>query len=124
MYQRVAALPQGTVVAEFPIGDPAWELRYVYYASVHRKPIVNGYSGATSPAYESRLAALILFDFDAEGAWQALVDAGTTHVVLHVPAFADQKKAGRRRSWLESHGARVVERFDDGDVLYAMPAKP
>jgi hypothetical protein len=121
VYHRIAALPAGTVVAEFPFGDPAWEIRYVYYASLHRQPIVNGYSGAYPPAYKNRVAALTLYAVNGDAAWQALLDAGTTHVVVHVPAFANPHEPGHFASWLESRGARLVESFAEGDALYAMP---
>ncbi len=121
VYHRIAALPEGTVVAELPFGDPAWEIRYVYYASLHRKPILNGYSGAYPPAYKNRVAALTLHAADGEKAWRALVDAGATHVVVHVPAFANADEPGAIASWLERHGARLVERFADGDALYELP---
>ncbi len=45
VYRMLATLPSGTVVAELPFGFPSWELRYVYYSSVHLHRLVNGYSG-------------------------------------------------------------------------------
>ena len=53
VYARIAALPAGSVITEFPFGDAAWEIRYVYYAAAHWKPITNGYSGAFPPATRS-----------------------------------------------------------------------
>jgi len=41
VYHYLAGLPPGTVVAEFPFGYPAWELRYVFYASVHQQRLLN-----------------------------------------------------------------------------------
>ena len=55
---RVAALPAGTAITEFPFGDAAWEIRYVYYAAAHWKPITNGYSGSFPPRYKERVARL------------------------------------------------------------------
>lgn len=121
VYQRLRALPPGTVVAEFPFGDPAWEMRYVFYASVHGQPIANGYSGAFPPGYLRRLATLRRYPVDGRAAWAALDEAGTTHVVVHAPAFANPDEPRALVAWLESHGARAVERFPDGDVLYELP---
>ena len=58
MYARVAALPAGTAITEFPFGDAAWEIRYVYYSAAHWKPITNGYSGNFPPNYKERVARL------------------------------------------------------------------
>jgi hypothetical protein len=121
VYQRITALPKGSAIAEFPFGDGAWEIRYVYYAAVHGKPILNGYSGAFPPGYFRRFAALRQFGADGDAAWRALVDAGTTHVVVHAPAFANPHDAQNLSTWLENRGARLVESFPDGDTLYALP---
>jgi len=121
VYHRVAALPAGTAIAEFPFGDSAWEIRYVYYAAAHGKPILNGYSGAFPPAYLRRVAALRRIGTDGDAAWRALVDAGTTHVVVHVPAFANPNEPRMLIAWLEGHGAQLVESFSEGDALYSMP---
>jgi hypothetical protein len=121
IYQRLRGLPPGTVVAEFPFGDDAWEIRYVYYAAAHRQPIVNGYSGGFPPAYMARVAALRRFSSDGDAAWRALIDAGTTHVAVHPSAFADADHARALMAWLESRGARLLERLADDDVLYELP---
>jgi len=121
VYQAVRALPEGTVIAEFPFGDDAWEIRAVYYAAAHDKPILNGYSGAFPPDYRQRAAALKRFAEDGERAWRALVEAGTTHVVVHVPGFASPDQARMLLSWLDMHGATYVEGFPEGDAIYALP---
>jgi hypothetical protein len=121
VYQRVAALPAGTAIAEFPFGDTAWEIRYVYYAAAHGKAILNGYSGAFPPAYLRRVAALQRVATDGDAAWQALVEAGTTHLVVHVPAFANPDEPRLLIGWLERHGAQLIESFSEGDALYSMP---
>ncbi len=121
VYQRVAELPAGSAIAEFPFGDSAWEIRYVYYAAAHGKPILNGYSGAFPPAYLRRFAALRRFGTDGDAAWRALIDAGATHVVVHVPAFANPNEPRMLSAWLEDRGARLVESFPEGDALYALP---
>ena len=75
VYARIAALPPGSVITEFPFGDMAWEIRYVYYSAAHWKPIANGYSGAFPPAYKERLARLQRVTADPEAAWQSLRDS-------------------------------------------------
>ncbi len=121
VYHRIRALPPGTAVVEFPFGDPAWEIRYVYYAAMHGKPILNGYSGAYPPAYRRRVAALRLRAVAPDLAWRTLVDTGITHAIVHAPAFADPTEPPAVAAWLDARGARPVERFPDGDVLYELP---
>jgi len=120
VYAGVAALPAGSVITEFPFGDPAWEIRYVYYAAAHWKPITNGYSGAFPAGYRRRVALLQRLATDPEAAWQTLIDSGTTHVVLHRNAFANGADADAVQEWLHANGARELNRFTDGDMLFAL----
>ena len=117
VYARVAALPAGAAITEFPFGDAAWEIRYVYYAAAHRKPITNGYSGSFPPRYKQRVARLQRIAKDPEAAWQSLTDSGSTHVVVHRNAFANATDADTVEGWLKAHGATELERFPDGDIL-------
>ncbi len=120
VYARVAALPAGTAITEFPFGDAAWEIRYVYYAAAHWKPITNGYSGSFPPRYKERVARMQRIAKDPEAAWQSLKDSGSTHVVLHRNAFANSGDADTVESWLKAHGAQELERFPDNDILLSV----
>ena len=85
-------------ITEFPFGDAAWEIRYVYYSHAHWKPITNGYSGAFPPAYKARVARLQKVDVDPEAAWRALLDSGTSHAIVHPNAFANPADSADGRS--------------------------
>ena len=122
VYARIAALPPGAVITEFPFGDPAWEIRYVYYAAAHWKPITNGYSGAFPQRYKERAARLQRVPANPAASWQALQQSGTTHVVVHRNAFAKPEAAEAVEAWLKSHGAIELERFPDGDILLTVTA--
>ena len=123
VYARVADLPAGSVITEFPFGDAAWEIRYVYYAAAHWKPITNGYSGGFPASYKERVARLQRVEADPQAAWQSLRDSRTTHVVLHRNAFANPANADIVESWLKAHGANEVARFEEGDLLFVLPAR-
>ena len=55
-----------------------------------------------------------------EAAWQALRDSGTTHVVFHRNAFKKPEDADAIEAWLNSNGAKALERFPDGDILWLL----
>jgi hypothetical protein len=120
VYLRLAALPAGTVVTEFPFGDAGWEIRYTYYAATHWKPITNGYSGNFPPRYKERVARLQRIAKDPEAAWASLKESGSTHVVVHRNAFANAADADTVENWLKAHGATEIERFSDGDILLSV----
>ncbi|MEP6782128.1 MAG: hypothetical protein ABI983_00580 [Acidobacteriota bacterium] len=120
VYARVAALPAGAALTEFPFGDAAWEIRYVYYAAAHMKPITNGYSGAFPPKYKERVARLQRIAKDPEAAWLSLKNSGSTHVVVHRNAFANAADADTVENWLKAHGAKEIERFPDNDILLTL----
>jgi hypothetical protein len=120
VYARVADLPAGSAITEFPFGDAAWEIRYVYYAATHWKPITNGYSGGFPPDYSTRVARLKNVTADPAASWQSLLDSGSTHVVLHPAAFANPADAVTVQAWLVAHGAKLLESFTDNDALYAI----
>ena len=120
VYAAVAALPAGSAITEFPFGDAAWEIRYVYYSAAHWKPITNGYSGSFPPGYSARVARLKDVTVNPAASWQSLLDSGSTHVVLHPGAFANRGHATAVRTWLESHGAKLMQTFADRDALYAI----
>ena len=116
VYHTLAEMPDATVVAEFPFGDPAWELRYVYYSTVHWKRLLNGYSGGFPQAYQARVALLQRVRENPDAAWRALRDAGTTHVVVHQRAMTPAE-ATVITQWLNDHFAVEIARFD-GDLLF------
>ena len=120
VYAAVAALPAGSAITEFPFGDAAWEIRYVYYSAAHWKPITNGYSGSFPPDYSARVARLKDVTVNPAASWQSLLHSGSTHVVLHPGAFANPAHATAVQTWLETHGAKLMQTFADRDALYAI----
>ena len=119
VYREIARMPDVRVIAELPFGDPAWELRYVYYAHVHWKPLINGYSGGFPQSYKVRAALLSRISEQGDAAWQALRDAGATHVIVHRRAFPSGQ-AAVAEVWLTSHGAHLLQQYGD-DLLFALP---
>ena len=98
---------------------PSWELRYVYYSSVHLHRLVNGYSGGFPDQYVARAASLMRPLAHPDQAWGALASAGVTHVVVHRNGFDDDELGGIL-GWLEARGARRVGSFGR-DELFQLP---
>ena len=106
VYDAVAASPDGTVVVEFPLGDPATEIGYTFFAGAHRKPIVNGYSGYFPAHYVALVARLSHLPAAGSDAWDALMSSGATHAIVH--QRADVNSDAATSQWLQRHGAREV----------------
>jgi hypothetical protein len=116
VYQHLAGLPRGTVVLEFPFGDHAWDIRHVYYSTVHWHPLVNGYSGYFPPSFMRRVAVWRRPPRDPDAAWQAVRSSGITHIVVHGSAYRGSEEPAPD-AWLISSGARLTGTFGE-DRLY------
>ncbi len=119
VYRFVRSLPAGTVLAEFPFGDDQYELRYMFYSTVHWRPLVNGYSGGFPVSYIVNKAALGRVLQDPRMAWIKLAQSGATHAIVHAAAYLDDDGA-RVSAWLKSHGARLVGSFGP-DHVFELP---
>jgi hypothetical protein len=118
-YRFLKSLPApGTVVVEFPLGEWAYEVRYVFYSAAHWHPILNGYSGHFPLSYNMN-ATHLRHPLDyPDASWDTLMRSGATHAVLHLPYYQDDEgeRIGR---WLEAKGAKLVGEFD-GDKVFAL----
>ncbi len=66
VYRWIAREPSVKAVLELPIYQDARETRYLYYSTLHWKPIANGFSGYEPPSHQ-RLTARIRFLPDPAG---------------------------------------------------------
>jgi hypothetical protein len=119
IYHDVADAHPDAVVLEMPFGEPDYDLRAVYYSTVHWKKVVNGYSGFFPPHYSRLIALLNAFERDDDIAWRTLEALEVTHVIVHEGAYLTDEGA-RFSAWLAAHGAAEVSRRDR-DVLFELP---
>jgi hypothetical protein len=75
VYRAGPRLPAGSAITEFPFGDAGWEIRYVYYAAAHWKPITNGYSGNFPAEIQRASRAHAAHRDRSRGAWTSLKDS-------------------------------------------------
>lgn len=121
IYERVRAATDPTaIVVEFPFGEPAYELRYMFAGLAHQRRLVNGYSGIFPPSYRARLGPLRAPWNDRAAAWAALVPA--THAVVHEEAWAPAQ-ADAVRQWLAEGGAEPIG-ATGGATLWRLPPRP
>jgi hypothetical protein len=119
VYTELARQPPGTVLVELPLGQPDYDLRAMYYSTVHWRPVVNGYSGFFPPHYGQLAAALSEMGRHPEVSLQALRASGATHAIVHEGAYLDTE--GTEASALLRR-AGAVEIFREGsDVLWLLP---
>ena len=107
VYDTVKALPDNTVLAELPFGSDPFEIRSMYFAGYHRKPMINGFSGFFPKSYLMRRTWLEADPADKAAAWKALLDAGVTHVVVHEQPWRDNK-GPIMSAWIRNAGGREI----------------
>ncbi|MGH9148364.1 MAG: hypothetical protein ACRD1Q_16760, partial [Vicinamibacterales bacterium] len=84
IYRAVSALPGNIVLAEFPFGDPSYELRYMYYSTTHWRQLLNGYSGGFPYSYiRAREVLGALPERRHDEAWALLMSEQITHALVH-----------------------------------------
>lgn len=107
VYDTVKSLPAGTVLAELPFGSDPFEIRSMYFAGFHRKPIVNGFSGFFPQSYVTLRSYLENDPVDKAAAWQALLAAGVTHVIVHEQPWPENK-GPKIEEWIRNSGGREI----------------
>jgi hypothetical protein len=119
VYRFLASLPApATVVVEFPFGEWAYELRYVFYSAAHWHPLLNGYSGHFPLSYNMN-ATHLRHPLDyPDASWDTLMRSGATHAVVHSPYYRDDE-GERIGNWLVQKGARLLGEFD-GDKVFQL----
>ena len=61
--------PASAALLELPLGEPAFDVRYMYYSTTHWRRLVNGYSGGEPREYQSLAEALKDTDPRPARAW-------------------------------------------------------
>jgi len=118
-YRFVAALPSGSAIVELPLGEPAFDVRYMFYSTRHWKPLVNGYSGGEPEDYSFLNQSLQDFATRPDRAWAALIASKATHAIVH-QRFYTGDHGSRMSEWLRSRGATEAGTFGS-DRIFRLP---
>src|SRR5688572_1458664 len=118
VYRRLAQ-ESGVVLAELPLGQPDYDIRAMFYSTVHHARLLNGYSGFSPPHYGLLALALSDVPSHAMNAWDALRGGGVTHVIVHEAAWLDDR-GPRTTAALTQLGAMEIFR-EGSDVILRLP---
>jgi hypothetical protein len=122
VYRFLRSLPTpGTVLVEFPLGEWAYEVRYVFYSTAHWHPLLNGYSGHFPLSYSMNATHLRHPLAYPDASWETLMRSGATHAVVHGSYYLDDE-GERIGKWLVEKGARLAGDFD-GDRVFQLKWK-
>jgi hypothetical protein len=116
VYGFVRGLPEGSAIVELPLGEPAFDVRYMYYSTRHWRSLVNGYTGGLPKDYEFLDQMLQDLFTRPERAWSALRRSGATHAIVHESYYADGRGV-QVSEWLRSNRAREIARFGPDRVF-------
>jgi hypothetical protein len=118
-YRYLRSLPQTEPVLEFPFGEDAYEVQYVYYTTQHGHPIVNGYSGVFPPRY-LKLRQRLGHGREWEQPWEALRGSNARLVVVHEGAYVRPADGAGVSAWLQRQGASLIGAFGS-DKVFRLP---
>lgn len=122
VYLEMARQAEDSVLLELPLGQPDYDLRAMYYSTIHWRPIVNGYSGFFPARYASLTKTLSEIPRHAEESLEAIRASGATHAIVHEGAYFDGE--GQTTTALLRR-AGAVELFREGsDVLLDLSLAP
>lgn len=117
VYRYLADVEPQAIVAHFPFGVPEREIQYGYYAMLHGRRTVNGYSGGFPPSYAVRLEVLRHPLVNPQAALDMLALDGVTHVIVDRAAYVDARTGERLVAMLTNAGWRLVASFGEQDVI-------
>jgi hypothetical protein len=129
VYSWIAGRSDVRALIEIPMRAYWHETPYMYYSTLHWKPIANGYSSFIPPSYDRISGQVLRFLPDAR-AVDLLAEMGISHLVVHTDDLRGswrraQDPLERIRRWEREMGGRVALVHDaDPDRVYRIVPRP
>jgi hypothetical protein len=123
VYSWIAGRSDVRALIEIPMRAYWHETPYMYYSTLHWKPIANGYSSFIPPSYDRISGQVLRFLPDAQ-AVDLLASVGISHMIVHTDDLGGSWRRARDplariRRWEGEMGGRVVLVHDaDPDRVY------
>jgi hypothetical protein len=116
VYRFAARLAPSSVLLELPFGEVAFDVRYMFYSTVHWRALVNGYSGGAPGEYSLWTEQLAGAIEAPDAAWRAVLASGATQIVVHEGSYAGDQ--GRQISdFVRAHGSQELAAFGSDRVF-------
>jgi len=116
VYRFAARLPPASVLLELPIGEVAFETRYMFYSTLHWRALVNGYSGGVPVEYGLWAEQLSDATEVPDAAWRAVLASRATHIVVHEGSYTGDQGRGIS-DFVRAHGGRELAVFGSDRVF-------
>jgi len=121
VYHWLAAQPDVHALLEVPMRTGGREAPYMYAATLHWKPIANGYSSFLPPSYQ-RLSAAVGRGLPSAEALDLVANLGVTHLVVHAERLGPP---ARLRQWeAQMHDRLLLVHAADADRVYRLEPAP
>lgn len=110
VYAWLRDRPEVTALVELPIRRNARETRYMYYSTLHWKPIANGFSGHHPPSFWELTE--IVRDLPDEAGLALLRRMGISHIVVHTVELGHRPRR-RRKAEPAAETAVSIPRWEE-----------
>jgi hypothetical protein len=109
VYGWIRGRPEIRALVELPLRPNSTEAAYMYYSTLHWKPIANGYSSFVPASYDELSSRVRLLP-DSDG-FELLERMGISHLVVHSDLLA-RPAAGETDAEAEARGATMVRDWE------------
>jgi hypothetical protein len=110
IFHEIARHPEIGAVLHLPLARDASEARFMYYSTLHWKPIANGYSGFASATYLELRERVHRHLLDVETI-DRLLELGVTHVAVHPDAARAPRVKRELAEWERRFGVSPTPRI-------------
>ena len=108
------------MLLELPLGDPVYDLRYLFFAARHGRRLINGYGHVIPPGYRALQQVLVNPVLDPDETRKAVAIA--THVIVHRAAWSEAVGSAVARQ-LTAMGGTILAQDGDAVLFQMQPSR-